>query len=174
MPTPKFKPKLTRWIRYTGAKNFQTQHLDQFPIPNFETYAEPCCGSAALALYFMFKTSGKNFMLNDRNEELVGLLAKLYQDGPNAVFTDPIWRKYQCIVRCSQADSNIPYRKNRQPDFDNGVGLRELEYCYDLMHKHTITFSSLDAGEFLDTLPPDAFVFFLGSTVYLSSIEIQI
>jgi site-specific DNA-adenine methylase len=154
----KYKAMLTRWLKYTGSKYFQVKYLDEFPVPNFDVYAEPCVGSGSIAFYFMNRTCNKRFILNDRNKELIQLLQQLYQDGPDAVFNNPNWRKYQEMVRYSEDNKGQPHRKAKAPKFEAGQYLKELNYCYQLMRKHTITFSSIDVIEFMDKLPNDAFV----------------
>jgi hypothetical protein len=153
-----YKPSMTRWVKYTGNKYFEVKHLDQYAVPDFETYAEPCCGTGAVAFYYMSKTTDKTFILNDRDKDVVGMLRKLYEEGPDAVFNDETWRKYQAVIRYSESKKDEVKAVQGRPKFEAGQYLPQLNYCYELMHKHTITFSNLDVVEFMDTLPSDAFV----------------
>jgi site-specific DNA-adenine methylase len=147
-----------RWLKYSGNKYHEVKYLNNLNIPEFDTYAEPCCGSASIAFYYMNFTSGKHFILNDVNKDIIYLLEKLYNEGPDAVFNDEIWRKYQTAIRYSEKSKEKDYDRRSPPRFNSGQYLDELTFCYNLMKKHTVEFSNIDVLEFLDELPDDTFV----------------
>jgi site-specific DNA-adenine methylase len=155
-----YKPSTVRWLKYTGNKYQGVKYLFDLEIPEFDVCAEPCCGSCAVAFYYMAHTTNKTFKLNDASAELIDMLRKLYDEGVDALYNDPIYRQHQSLIRASEGKSKYVVDRKGAPKWKDGQYRRELASCYELMRRHTCEFSTVDCVSFMDALPKTAFVVF--------------
>lgn len=94
-------------LRYPGGKNKTYQYVKYLvENNNIDTYIEPFCGGAAVALKLLFNNNVKKIMLNDFDRSIYAMWFSILHDTEafikkvkEAVFTIEEWDKQQEIQK---------------------------------------------------------------------------
>jgi hypothetical protein len=123
-----------------------------------------------LSLYYAsIEKERKTFLINDINDQAIGLMKMLYEKGPDAVLESEEYIFNQgCVYHTIKASDSHFYKS----EFDRcREGYKKkLNNVYNIMKRHNFIFSCLDFREFLKETEKYQNVFYMLDPPYVSLI----